>query len=91
MTEHTPKQIALAREIAQNIANEPCGAYSNEVYLGALAAIVEVSELAAKMADDQRDVFASDQYAVGQPMSSFGERFACGRIAEAIRNGDHLP
>lgn len=42
-------------------------------------------EEAIKACDDQRDDFLSEQYAVGQPMSSFSERFACGECARAIR------
>lgn len=32
----------------------------------------------------QRTSFSSNQYAVGQPMSSFLERFACDQCIEAI-------
>ena len=32
----------------------------------------------------QRTSFSSNQYAVGQPMSSFLERFACEQCIEAI-------
>jgi len=41
-------------------------------------------EAAAKACIDQQKVFASPQYATGQPLSSFGERFACGKCAEEI-------
>lgn len=36
MTSTNDEREALAKRIAQKIAKEPCGAYSNEVYLGAL-------------------------------------------------------
>ena len=42
-------------------------------------------EEAAGVCREQAVVFGSDQYATGQPFSSFGERFACGRCEEAIR------
>ena len=43
-------------------------------------------ERAAKACEDQRDIFASEEYAVGQPLSSFQERFACKQCAAAIRS-----
>ena len=43
-------------------------------------------EEAAKVCEAQQQTFLSPQYSTDQPMSSFGERFACGRCAEAIRN-----
>ncbi len=42
-------------------------------------------EDAAKVCEDQQQVFLSPQYATGQPLSSFHERFACGQCAAAIR------
>ena len=42
-------------------------------------------EAAAKICEEQQQIFASPQYATGQPFSSFGERFACGKCAEEIR------
>jgi hypothetical protein len=44
-----------------------------------------VLEEAAKACEEQRRIFASPEYAAGQPLSSFGERFGAGRCAEAIR------
>lgn len=48
-------------------------------------AVNDALEAAAKACEDQQQVFLSTQYATGQPLSSFQERFACGRCAEAIR------
>lgn len=42
-------------------------------------------EAAAGVCDAQKQVFMSEEYAVGQPMSSFMERFACGCCSDAIR------
>jgi hypothetical protein len=42
-------------------------------------------EEAALIADHQQIVFRSDEYAVGQPASSWAERFACKLVAEKIR------
>jgi hypothetical protein len=42
-------------------------------------------EDAAKACEDQQQAFLSPQYATGQPLSSFHERFACGQCAAAIR------
>lgn len=35
---------------------------------------------------ETRDGFLSEQYAVGQPIASFSERFACDQAAQAIEN-----
>ena len=48
--------------------------------------LVGAYEEAAKVCEDQQKVFASEEYATGQPFSSFGERFACGACAQAIRS-----
>lgn len=42
-------------------------------------------ERAAQVCEQQQQDFLSEQYAVGQPLSSFQERFACGQCAAAIR------
>ena len=39
----------------------------------------------AGICEQTRDGFLSEQYATGQPTSSFNERFACGQCAAAIR------
>ncbi len=41
-------------------------------------------EEAAKICDEQSAIFSCDTYAVDQPISSIGERFACGQIKEDI-------
>jgi len=52
------------------------------------AAAVEVErERCAVICEEQAQVFGSDEYATGQPMSSFKERFACESNAAAIRTG----
>lgn len=90
MTEHTPEQLALAERIASNSAYIR-GSHTWEVRrLGALAAIRETTALAAKLAERERQDFLSPEYATGQPLSSFQERFACGQIADALRTYAHL-
>ena len=42
-------------------------------------------ERAAELCDQQSAIFASTEYATGQPLSSFSERFACSRCAAIIR------
>ena len=37
------------------------------------------------IAEQVRDGFLSEEYAVGQPLSSIQERFACNQVIEAIR------
>lgn len=41
-------------------------------------------EECAKACEQQAKDFLSPEYATGQPLSSFSERFACGQCAEAI-------
>ena len=48
-------------------------------------AISAERERCAKIAEAQKKYFLSMEYSLGQPTSSFGERFACTRIAELIR------
>ena len=45
---------------------------------------------AAEICERQQREFLSEQYAINQPMSSFGERFACGQCAKAIREAAGL-
>ncbi len=90
----TPKQLGLARRIADEVCeNWEIRSHGQEWSMAkqaALAAIGETSRVAAEMAEKQQAVFGSRQYATGQPASSFGERFACGRIIEQLRSLDHL-
>lgn len=46
----------------------------------------EAIKEAARACEDQMQVFLSPEYATGQPLSSFHERFACGQCAAAIRS-----
>lgn len=50
------------------------------------AAVKAEREACAKLADDAAVSYLSPEYATGQPLSSMGERFACGHIAIAIRD-----
>lgn len=43
-------------------------------------------ERCAQACEEQARAFLSPQYAIGQPSSSFAERFAAGKCAEAIRS-----
>lgn len=43
-----------------------------------------VQEAAAQLCVKQRDEFLSPEYAVGQPISSFSERFACSELERKI-------
>lgn len=45
----------------------------------------EMRERAEQACRDQQESFLSPEYATGQPLSSFNERFACGQCAEEIR------
>ena len=46
----------------------------------------EMREKAAGACKKQAEVFGSSEYATGQPLSSFAERFACGQCETAIRS-----
>lgn len=46
----------------------------------------ETLERAAQVAETCRDEFLSPQYATPQPIGSVAERFACSKVAEAIRS-----
>jgi len=64
---------------------------TNEIARAAIAYIVPkvrdaTLEDAAKVAEAEAKMFLSEQYAIGQPNSSAGERFACGHIAGLLRN-----
>ncbi len=56
------------------------------------AAVAKAVEACAVICEDQAKLFASPEYATGQPMSSLSERIACNLIAAAIRarKGDAL-
>lgn len=46
----------------------------------------ETIEQCAKVAELQEQTFLNPNYASNQPHGSFGERFACRQVAEAIRS-----
>lgn len=47
--------------------------------------VLAALERAALICEEQARDFLSPQYATGQPLSSFNERFACDECARAIR------
>ncbi len=49
------------------------------------AVVAGERERCAQVAEKERDVFASPEYAGGAPLSALGERFACTEVAAAIR------
>jgi hypothetical protein len=79
MPDITPGQKLIA-------ANE-AGLFSHPSELAKAidAAIAGERDACAKVAEAMQKDFLSSRYATGQPLSSFGERFACGQIAAAIR------
>lgn len=56
-----------------------------------LTIVQQAMEEAARICEIQQQIFLSPEYAGGQPMSSFQERFACGQCAKAIRAAAGLP
>jgi len=78
----TDNQIAYA--VRQD---EPQQNYIHEDVVRAQieSAVKRALEGAAEVCRKQAEVFGSDGYAVGQPMASFLERFACKECGDAIR------
>lgn len=74
----------IARAIHDEIENDDDS--GGGAYLRAARALLPlVGEEMLRIVKEQKAVFASDEYAVGQPLSSFAERFACDAIAESIQ------
>ena len=93
MTDPTPEMVALAPRIAKRLANEPDEAYSNEVYLAALAAIIETSEMAAKWHDRQAGIATDKCAKVLRPDSQLNYAagaVTCKKSATALRAYDHI-
>jgi hypothetical protein len=59
--------------------------YMKETDAKHAAALSQEREECAKVAEAQAEIFRSTEYAVGQPVSSISERFACAQVAAAIR------
>ena len=78
----------LRHEIQRQIGNrEGLGLIENgdfDVQLLGRHRIAALEE-AARVAEEVRDGFLSPEYATGQPLSSFQERFACNQVVDAIR------
>lgn len=77
-----------AQELVEAVAralSEAGGASDWPHALKCARAVLPIAlQAAAKVCENQQEVFGSDEYATGQPLSSFSERFACGRCAEEI-------
>lgn len=52
------------------------------------AAVAQEKKRCVEACENQQKIFASNQYALGQPRSSFSERFACGACITAIEAGE---
>ena len=70
--------------IMQKAAYEGVSSMLLSVQKDCIAARRTALEDAAKVCEEQMIIFASDQYATNQPLSSFGERFACSELAKTI-------
>ena len=66
---------------AERVNFQTVTAYDCGYQAGRLAGM----EQAAVICQQQAKEFLSPQYAIGQPLSSFQERFACSECATAIR------
>lgn len=76
----------LRREVEET--RSACAQTSNSYLNRALtaeSAVAAAYENAAKIAEAKALEFLSPEYATGQPLSSFNERFACEQVASAIR------
>lgn len=82
----------LDMEKFMNVVTDCCGilglADDNYTELPASLSRIkaETIEECAKIAEAKAVEFLSPEYAAGQPLSSFSERFACGQVASAIRS-----
>ena len=59
--------------------------YRDRATAALAVALDEIGEEVHQIIAKQIEAFASPEYATGQPLSSFQERFACKQIDEAIR------
>jgi len=75
--------------IGPGTLGDDCAALWNTRTTPPARSYADAIEDAAKACEDQQQVFLSPQYATGQPLSSFHERFACGQCAAAIRLLSH--
>jgi hypothetical protein len=91
---HTPEQLRKAHRWMGALPRDQFDMFLLLLREREAAAIVaaeaETTEKAAKLCEAQQQIFLSDEYSTGQPFSSFGERFACGQIAAALRANEHL-
>lgn len=80
----------LAEQVAYNVSGdvactENWPAIRDSILKRAQEAIAAEREACAQVAEAKAQDYLSPQYATGQPLSSFAERFACKQIAKAIR------
>jgi hypothetical protein len=73
----------VAEAIEANL-NADRSLYGTESRRVARAAIKVVRESLLAIVAQEEETFLSPEYATGQPLSSFSERFACQRVAKAI-------
>lgn len=60
-------------------------AYMQQARAAIRAAAPLILDMAAGECEKRREDFLSPEYATGQPLSSFSERFACNECASAVR------
>jgi hypothetical protein len=99
MTMTPEEKLALATEIARDLAKTDYAGLQVYLPFGCGTALLAIermeervraeSERCARIAEETAEYFMSEEYATGQPLSSFDERFACKQVAKAIRETSH--
>lgn len=72
---------------AANVACTAAPEYTAYLHERVARAILAERERCARVCEAAAEQFLSPEYATGQPLSSFAERFACDTCAEGIRSG----
>lgn len=85
---YRPRDLAVAEDHRSGDLDQhpSIQAFARHRIESAAQARREAIKEAARACEDQMQVFLSPEYATGQPLSSFHERFACGQCAAAIRS-----
>jgi hypothetical protein len=82
----TQEQIERFAELVEEEERKECAKQYLEITKDVVKkAILREREACAKECENQTKIFLSNRYAVGQPLSSYRERFAAEQCATAIR------
>jgi hypothetical protein len=77
--------LSQQQELCEKQAQACAAIAVNHIERERVIAVTMMREAAAHACEEQARLFLSPEYATGQPLSSFNERFACKECADAIR------